>query len=251
MKFKDILSKIFYRIQYLKNEKLKQFFITTFVLMVLIIILFIVLIVKQNYENNVKKDILSTVLGSNEIQDTKPISNVNENDEYTSNEAEEDSLSSSKAQDIKESIIYYEVYICGEVKNPGVYSVIEGTRVKDVIEIAGGITENAFPEALNLAEKVFDEQKIYVPSNEEISEEPSLIYENNKNNKSENGSKIVNINLASQDEFEKLPGIGPELASRIVEYRNLNGFFSSIEDIKNVKGIGDEKFNDIKDMIKV
>jgi competence protein ComEA len=251
MKFKDILSKIFYRIQYLKNEKLKQFFITVFVLMVLIIILFIVLIVKQNYENKVKKDILSTVLGSNEIQNTKLVSNIDKSDEYISSELGKDSLSSSEAQDIKESIIYYEVYICGEIKNPGVYSVKEGTRVKDIIEMAGGVTENAFAEALNLAEKVFDEQKIYVPSSEEVLEKPSLIYENNENTKDGNSFKIININLATQDEFEKLPGIGPALASRIVEYRNLNGFFSSIEDIKNVKGIGDEKFNDIKDMIKV
>ena len=144
MKFKDILSKIFYRIQYLKNEKLKQFFITVFVLMVLIIILFIVLIVKQNYENKVKKDILSTVLGSNEIQNTKLVSNIDKSDEYISSELGKDSLSSSEAQDIKESIIYYEVYICGEIKNPGVYSVKEGTRVKDIIEMAGGVTENAF-----------------------------------------------------------------------------------------------------------
>ena len=125
----------------------------------------------------------------------------------------------------------------------------------DAIEVAGGVTEEADISKINLAYVVKDAQKIYIPS---IYDEKDIEYittENGDNviiednNKRE--SEMVNINTATQTELETLPGIGPSTALKIINYREDNGKFNSIEEIKQVPGIGDSKFNNIKDMIKV
>ena len=99
-----------------------------------------------------------------------------------------------------------------------------------------------------------DGQKIYIPNKNEKIDEDEYITEGNRNNIGNNNSKEgekVNINEAMQTELEELPGIGPSLASRIIEYREQNGDFKKIEELQNVKGIGDAKYNDIKDKVTV
>ena len=146
------------------------------------------------------------------------------------------------------------IHITGSVKNPGIVKLKEGSRIEDAIESAGGLTENADITKVNLAYVVEDGTKIKIPSasEEDIGDEDiidsksgdNIIIEENAV-PSNNSTQTININKATEKEFETLPGIGPSLASKIIEYRNQNGKFESIEDIKNVNGIGENKFNKI------
>ena len=173
------------------------------------------------------------------------------------------------------------IHIMGEVNNPGVVIAKEGDRIKDIIEKAGGTTENANLKNVNLAFKVEDGQKINIPNKndntqDDIEKEQKEKNNNEKNNvsktekidedsnnyitksngqniivddgKNENANKNskVNINTATQTELETLNGIGPSTASKIIKYRNEKGKFKKIEDIKNVSGIGEAKFKKIE-----
>ena len=152
------------------------------------------------------------------------------------------------------------IHITGSVKNPGIVKLKEGSRIEDAIESAGGLTENADITKVNLAYVVEDGTKIKIPSalEEDIGDEDiidsksgdNIIIEENTVS-SNNSTQTININKATEKEFETLPGIGPSLASKIIEYRNQNGKFESIEDIKNINGIGDNKYEKIKDLITV
>ncbi|MDO5718566.1 MAG: DUF655 domain-containing protein [Tissierellia bacterium] len=136
------------------------------------------------------------------------------------------------------------VHITGEVNEPGIYEFEDGSRLNDAIEKAGGFTEEADSNSVNLAKKLSDEMKIVIPSVNDIDEagiHEFLI--------SEDSGKI-NINTAEVNELVELPGIGPKTADKIIEYRE-NNKFENIEDIKNVAGIGDKIFESIKDLIKV
>lgn len=152
----------------------------------------------------------------------------------------------------KESSTNIYVHISGSVKNPGVYSVAEGTRLYQVVEMAGGLTKKAKQDLLNLAETVTDGQKIHVMSKKEYKRQNSLGEEGTKDGSSNNvADGMININTASETELTKLPGIGLSKAAAIVTYREENGMFSSIEDIKNVSGVGDATFSNIESMITV
>lgn len=144
------------------------------------------------------------------------------------------------------------VHVTGQVKNSGVVSLEEGARVVDAIYSAGGETVDADLNKLNLAYILNDGDKIYVPKKEDSQTEyiTSGAGENVSSNATQSSdSKIININTATVDELSTLSGIGKAIAERIVAYRMQNGKFENIEDIKNVTGIGDSKFNNIKDEI--
>lgn len=162
-------------------------------------------------------------------------------------------IQESKTEDEEELVI---VHVTGEVKKPGVVRVKEGSRVEDIVKAAGGLTENADISNINLAYVVEDGTKIRIPSTDDEKQEEyitqsigeGIIMQEESNN---SRSSIVNINTANETELEELPGIGASIAGRIIEYRNKNGKFKSIEDIKNVTGIGDSKFEKIKESIRV
>lgn len=139
------------------------------------------------------------------------------------------------------------VYVVGAVLNPGIYFLPQGSRVEDALEAAGGPTEEADLARVNLAKRVYDEEQIYVS---QLGEENPPLSPPSGSPGGQAGGK-VNINIATTAELEALPGIGPVLAQRIVDYRETNGPFSTIEDIKDVRGIGDGIFADIKDLITV
>ncbi|MDY0234665.1 MAG: ComEA family DNA-binding protein [Gudongella sp.] len=136
------------------------------------------------------------------------------------------------------------VHISGEVYNPGIYELIIGDRVVDVVNMAGGLTKQADLDRINLAKKINDEDKIYIPG---LDEEGSISIEMGTNTQ-ETGK--ININIASSADLQSLPGIGEVIAGRIVEYRKTSKF-KNIEDILDVSGIGDAKFEAIKDMISI
>jgi len=140
------------------------------------------------------------------------------------------------------------IHISGAVKNPGVYQLKSTDRVVDAVKIAGGITERANPDAINLAALLKDGQKIIIPY--KISNQVTV--ESDKNI-SKNIEEVysININTADDNTLQSLPGIGPVLSKRIIDYRNQNGLFEVIDDIKDVSGIGEKKFEGIKDLICV
>lgn len=162
----------------------------------------------------------------------------------------------------------YKVDIKGQVNNPGIYTLKAESRVIDVIEVAGGLTGNANTSVINLSKKIFDEMVIIVYSNEEVADfaktkEQEAIIQEKCQQKDENAlkndaciceetpndTKLLSINKATLEEFTKLPGIGEAKAQDIINYREANGEFKSIEDLKNISGIGESIFAKIKDLI--
>ncbi len=148
------------------------------------------------------------------------------------------------------------VYVTGEVNNPGVIELEEGARIQDAIEAAGGIKPEANLEDVNLAYEVEDGEKIYIPNQSEESTEMAegagtATATESLTGSSSNSKGKININKATASELTAIPGVGESTAQKIVAYREENGKFKAIEDIKNVSGIGDSKFNNIKDYIAV
>ncbi len=178
---------------------------------------------------------------------------INNEDNFTINRASDISEDKPAMQIEIPPVI---IHITGAVKNPGVYQLKSTDRIVDAVKIAGGETKEANLDLINLAALLKDGQKIIVPykiyteNGEEIS--------NNINNNTEvmysSSSSIsgkININTANANILQTLPGIGPVLSERILEYRNQNGLFGIIDDIKDVSGIAEKKFEGIKDLICV
>lgn len=146
-----------------------------------------------------------------------------------------------------------QVYVSGAVARPGVYAIPWDSRVEQAIHAAGGAAADADLVRVNLAQRVYDEQQIYVPyKNEQATPVlPTAVPRLISSEISSAPGLKVNINTASAGELETLPGIGPTLAQRVVDYRQSNGPFQCPDDIKKVKGIGDGIFAQIKDLITV
>jgi competence protein ComEA len=169
---------------------------------------------------------------------------------------------------IKEKIAYVEttseeststsnnfyVDVKGEVKNPNVYMVSEGMLVIDAINLAGGFTKNAYTDNINLSKKLNNEMVIIVGNKKDYTTSTTVKVINDaliKEEKKDNTNKaLVNINTASKEELMTITGIGESKANSILEYRNKTKF-NSIEDIKNISGIGDKFFEQIKNYITV
>lgn len=148
---------------------------------------------------------------------------------------------------IKETI---KIHISGEVNYNGILELAEGSRIDDAINQAGGITQNADINKINLAYELSDGQKLYVPSiNDEENKE--YVTESSGLEGEEQTEEKININKATQTELETLPGVGPSLALNIINYRKENGKFTSVDELKNVSGVGENKYEQIKELIKV
>lgn len=142
------------------------------------------------------------------------------------------------------------VHICGQVNNPGIIELESGSRVIDAVNLAGGLKKTADSDRINLARKLLDEEKVYIPEigEEELPIEDFGLNQSNKDNNSSGGK--ININLSSKEELMTLSGIGEVTAQKILDYREEN-LFKTLDDIKNVSGIGDKKFEAIKEFITV
>jgi competence protein ComEA len=143
------------------------------------------------------------------------------------------------------------VYVSGAVMRPDVYELPYDSIVRDAIDAAGGPTGEADLNRINLARRVHDEEQIYVPQKGEESPPISPPSGPSSLSPSSQGGGKVNINTATAEELDTLPGVGPAIAQRIIDYRTAHGPFQSIEDIKNVRGIGDATFEELKDKITV
>lgn len=219
---------------------------------IVILTLGVIIVIAFLYYIYTKYD--DTVISTEEFEKENVIGNLEETEEVT------------KEEDTK--II---VHVSGAVNKEGIVELEENSRISDAIDKAEGLKENADTKNINLAFKLEDGMKIYIPTigesiaENEVNENNNMIDETSKYVTSESGvaqeenngqteekkSEKVNINKATQTELEGLPGIGPATAIKIINYRNENGKFKNIEDIKEVSGIGDAKYENIKDLICV
>jgi competence protein ComEA len=158
------------------------------------------------------------------------------------NQANEVQMTETTTPDDAKEPAFCCVYVCGAVRNPGIYELPVGSRVGDAIEKAGGFAENA-AATYNLAEKVKDEQMIQVLTTEESSQIQVR--------KGESADGKINLNNASVEQLMTLPGIGKSKADSMIAYRTEHGGFQSIEDVKNITGIKEGVFVKIKDSITV
>lgn len=188
--------------------------------------------------------IIAFVTGYYFLEERKSSSEINVEDIVpTEINEEEESAQPPKT----ESLV---VDIKGQVKMPGVYSSSQEERVIDVVQRAGGLTENADESKVNFAEHVQDAMVIYIPAKGEEGSIPQGMT-SNPTDAGVNKQGKINLNKADENELQNLPGIGPSKAAAIIEYRVTNGPFKSVEDLKNISGIGDKTFDKLKDLITV
>ena len=137
------------------------------------------------------------------------------------------------------------VHVSGQVVNPGIYEFSSDRRVDDAVRKAIPLPD-ADLDSLNLAEILRDGQKIHVGS---LMRDNQNVQQAAQGNNSSSGSQLININTATQSELETLPGIGPAMASRIIEFRERNGNFRSVDEIKLITGIGERRYESIKHLV--
>ena len=228
----------------MKKLNLKQKKIIAIILIILVIIAYYYLYLKNSTEEISNQDL--------EVNNTQASNQTNE----TEKEGEE-------------TIV---VHVSGAVNIEGIVELDSGSRIANAIEKAGGVKENADMTNINLAYPLEDGMKIHIPTKEETEANKNSenmidesyvtsssggvsskedINSTQGNSSTSTSSKKVNINTATQEELDTLPGIGPSIASKIIDYREQNGKFNSIEEIKEVSGIGDAKYEKIKDSITI
>lgn len=199
-----------------------------------LIIVFLLLIIGYQYYDNHSKDDAKEFLKIN-------TAGIIDNKEKSLDENTKE-LEIEKAPEESEEIM---VHISGAVNSPGILRLDSSKRVVDALDLAGGARDDADLDRVNLAARLHDEEKIYIPKVGEVQENMSTLI----SNPSSNGTTSkININSADLSELTKIPGVGEKTAQKILDYR-ANNSFSSIEDIKNVPGIGDKKFESMKDYI--
>lgn len=239
-KFKKIITKI---------KKIDKDYVIIGVIVIAVIIFMIINLGKIREFENKDNDKITNVESSINTDDDKSEENKEQKDD------------NSKEQIVNGGGIF--VHIDGYINNPGVYEIKENDRIKTLIDKAGGFKEGYSIKNINLAAKLSDGDKIYIPSvSEEKNSENNNINTNlsgkgqnvktDRNNVSimKNNSKI-NINTANISELKQITGIGESTANKIVDYRENVGKFKKIEDIKEVKGIGDAKYESLKNKITI
>lgn len=176
---------------------------------------------------------------------------INASIEESKNDIEEKENKENK-EESKEMGTGIFVHIDGWIQNPGVYEIKENDRVNNIIEKAGGLKEGASIKSINLAARLSDGDKIYIPNREEEKQiETTEVKGNNTGTVKITKNNKININKASITELKQITGIGESTANKIIDYRDNVGKFKKIEDIKEVKGIGDSKYESIKDKITI
>ena len=181
-------------------------------------------------------------------------SEINNKESIEDNIAEDSSENANvdKNINIDEANNTITVFVSGEVNNPGVVTIESEKRLSDVVEILGGTTENADLNKVNLAMKLEDESHYIIPK---IGESVEIYSDDMPINSNEiiqgEKSNLININKATIQELDTLPGIGEATANKIINYRDENGAFKSIDEIKNVNGIGDKKYEELKSLISI
>lgn len=162
------------------------------------------------------------------------------NDNILTEETAEQKIIDEPAPEEKTAVMMADIK--GAIVRPGVYEVAEGDRVIDLIKQAGGITQEADAATINFAMRVTDEMAIYIPKKGEQIKQAS---------QQSSEKKLVNLNSATASDLETLPGIGPSKAEAIIDFRETNGPYRTIDDLKKISGIGEKTFEKLKNLISV
>lgn len=217
------------------GDFIKRFTSKQIIVIVIIGIIIFLTIVTYFYKTVIKSD--------NKNYEDNSVEKLNNNEE-------------NLEEEIKTNEILIDITGC--VKNKGIVILKEGSRILDAIDAAGGETDDADLNKVNLAYTLQDGEKLYIPSKNEKMDKEYVSTESGNNIITEEASgsnnkkdDIININTATKEQLETLDGIGESTANKIIKYREEKGKFKTIEDIKNVPGIGNAKFENIKDKIKV
>ena len=241
-RFEKIITKI---------KKIDKDYLIIGVIVIAVIIFMIINLGKIKEFENKDNDKMTNVESSINTDDDKSEENKEQKDD------------NSKEQIVNGGGIF--IHIDGYINNPGVYEIKENDRIKTLIDKVGGFKEGYSIKNINLAAKLSDGDKIYIPS---VSEEKNI--ENNNINTNSNSSgkgqnvktdrnnvsimknnSKININTANMSELKQITGIGESTANKIIDYRENVGKFKKIEDIKEVKGIGDAKYESLKNKITI
>ena len=162
----------------------------------------------------------------------------------SASEKEEKSQKSETEEVVEKDLITVDVK--GAVKSPGIYDLPVGSRINDAVQKAGGLTDNADSKSINLAQRISDEALVYVPTKEEATSQEA---HSNASNTKEN--KKVNLNKASLEELKQVKGLGGKRAQDIIDHRETNGKFKSVDDLKKVSGIGAKTIEKLKEYVTV
>lgn len=224
-----------------------------FIIIIVIIAISSVFLIKNN--KFIEKNDSYVVSGAESEKSTLENNDVEKNDndkgDFSKIENIEDVKTVDKTENMTKKI---SIYISGAVNSPGVVELKSNERLMEGVKLCDGLTDEADTNRINLAMKVKDEGHYIIPKEgEEIAlNDSNENVENNNNDgndSTEGDNKKININGASKEELDSLPGVGEVTAQKIIDYREENKEFKSIDEIKNVKGIGENKFNDLKDYI--
>ena len=213
-------------------------------ILVIVIIAFGILYLKSGFKELKKNDKESIFVDDIENTDKSAVTSNNnmKNNSNSTNNRE-------VTVPIKDKSIVVEIK--GEVKKPDVYTLDENAIVKELIEAAGGLTENADLNNINRAKKLQNHELVYIANKNVINKEGTTKNsELNTSNSQAISNNMVNINTATIEQLKTLNGVGESKAKSIIEYREQSGGFKSIEDIKNVNGIGEKMFGKIKEQIE-
>ena len=164
--------------------------------------------------------------------------------EVTTVSKDEKEDKNQKEEVVEQDLITVDVK--GAVKSPGIYDLPVGSRINDAVQKAGGLTDNADSKSINLAQRISDEALVYVPTKEEVTSQEA---HSNASNTKEN--KKVNLNKASLEELKQVKGLGAKRAQDIIDHRESNGKFKSVDELKKVSGIGAKTIEKLKEYVTV
>ena len=173
-----------------------------------------------------------------------PAKESNLQTEVTTVSKDEKEDKNQKEEVVEQDLITVDVK--GAVKSPGIYDLPVGSRINDAVQKAGGLTDNADSKSINLAQRISDEALVYVPTKEEATSQEA---HSNASNTKEN--KKVNLNKASLEELKQVKGLGAKRAQDIIDHRESNGKFKSVDELKNVSGIGAKTIEKLKEYVTV
>lgn len=238
---KELFSRIRFLASNLRYNSRKHFYLTTLCIVSIIVLVFTIVFIRQRAEIIRKENIVKSFYADKSSEGESPL------------------IEETGGLELAEKV-FYKVHICGEVNEPGVYDVKPGLRLVDLIGLAGGATDLACLEAINLAMEASDGQRLYIPSFEEVEQGGTLYYGDDAMLYTDNtgftgmGSiygNIIDINTAGMEELDILPGIGPATAKKIIEHRSKYGNFKSKEELMDVNGIGPTKYRELEELIKI
>ena len=173
-----------------------------------------------------------------------PAKESNLQTEVTTVSKDEKEDKNQKEEAVEQDLITVDVK--GAVKSPGIYDLPVGSRINDAVQKAGGLTDNADSKSINLAQRISDEALVYVPTKEEATSQEA---HSNASNTKEN--KKVNLNKASLEELKQVKGLGAKRAQDIIDHRESNGKFKSVDELKKVSGIGAKTIEKLKEYVTV